>query len=910
MKRHRPVLLLFVFLALAVRIHRLDVQSLWSDEGLTMYRAAQGPIEIMRNTIVVDGVVTRDTNPPLYFLLLHGWRSLVDDSVWAMRLLGVMAGVLSVPLLFAVGATGLGRKAGLAGAVVLAVSPLHVWHCQEMRNYSLLLLINLLSAYGLFRFVLQKNRARWLVLWAAAGVAGAYTHYFGFFVLAFGAVCLIWLYRRRRWLWWALIGSALAALPILLSAAGRFLAGRQVDYVPVPWHHVLAHAASVYSAGFVPLVIQPWWRVLPALVLAATGLVLAWRRNRTVAGLLLSWQAIPIGLLIVLSAFNPLYNGPRHLLMGLPPFVILISAAPAWTSARFRWISLVLWASVMLSQVHGLAVQTYSTDLIKDDIKSAAHYLNQVALAEDVVVLHDSLIGFAFEHYYNGDAPWLAIPQYGESDPEAATHQLDELGRQITGRVWFLVMPEPRTGFPRQLLVEWAREHWPCLHIRQFDWLWHNIRLEAFLPQPAVESLPEGAVPLSIQWEGNLLLEGHDIVTSARPGEPWWLVLYWTCLQPDVGELLISLRLADSEGNPWMEIEPPFWTLYPPSGWAPGVLMRHDQEVMLPEGLPPGQYQVSLRLLRALDRQPLRTAEGQDYIVLLPELDIQSGVGVTPKRDALLGSAVGLLTYQWPQAEYRPGHPLPLETTWRVHRRPTSDLRLQLQLMDSLGQVVAERISSPTRADYPSSSWRAGEVLLGKTSVLIPAQTAAGQYTVRIALLEPQTGRETPIRLGDWPWGRTSLTLGQIKVTEWPFLSQLPPVQHPLHATLGEQPLAEVEGYDLVASAQELSLILYWRVSSTTTTHYRVLVHLTDQAGQIVSQGDDTPAKGDRPTPTWRPGEIIIDTHTVPLPADLPPGEYRLLTGLYSAQGRLPAFQEGVRQPDDQIQVWVLRLEP
>ena len=49
--------------------------------------------------------------------------------------------------------------------------------------------------------------------------------------------------------------------------------------------------------------------------------------------------------------------------------------------------------------------------------------------------------------------------------------------------------------------------------------------------------------------------------------------------------------------------------------------------------------------------------------------------------------------------------------------------------------------------------------------------------------------------------------------------------------------------------------------------------------------------RGPLPTTAWRPGEIVPDTRTIVVPADAPPGRYRVTIGLYNYQTmeRLPA---------------------
>ena len=65
---------------------------------------------------------------------------------------------------------------------------------------------------------------------------------------------------------------------------------------------------------------------------------------------------------------------------------------------------------------------------------------------------------------------------------------------------------------------------------------------------------------------------------------------------------------------------------------------------------------------------------------------------------------------------------------------------------------------------------------------------------------------------------------------------------------------------------------------------------MMDAAGEIVSQVDWIPVEGVRPTPGWRMEEVLIDSHRLPLPIDLPAGEYQLWVGLYEPESgqRLP----------------------
>jgi len=91
----------------------------------------------------------------------------------------------------------------------------------------------------------------------------------------------------------------------------------------------------------------------------------------------------------------------------------------------------------------------------------------------------------------------------------------------------------------------------------------------------------------------------------------------------------------------------------------------------------------------------------------------------------------------------------------------------------------------------------------------------------------------------------------------------------------------ELVGYSRVFSPDQMQLVLFWQVLNDLQIDYTNFVHIRNQAGETVAQIDVQPVDGEYPTSRWRVGETVIDEIVVPLPAELPPGDYRLLVGLY-----------------------------
>ncbi len=82
-------------------------------------------------------------------------------------------------------------------------------------------------------------------------------------------------------------------------------------------------------------------------------------------------------------------------------------------------------------------------------------------------------------------------------------------------------------------------------------------------------------------------------------------------------------------------------------------------------------------------------------------------------------------------------------------------------------------------------------------------------------------------------------------------------------------------------AGQRLGVYLYWRAQDVIPDSYKVFVHLLDANGQVVAQDDGAPMLWLHPTEKWRPGELVIDFHSLHIKPGVPAGEYTLQVGMY-----------------------------
>lgn len=146
----------------------------------------------------------------------------------------------------------------------------------------------------------------------------------------------------------------------------------------------------------------------------------------------------------------------------------------------------------------------------------------------------------------------------------------------------------------------------------------------------------------------------------------------------------------------------------------------------------------------------------------------------------------------------------------------------------------------------------------------------------------------------------------------------LPASFAPIGATLGDGlRLVGVANPRQARAGETLTLTLGWQAGDAPPpADYTAFVQLLSPAGLITQsdafptvwlEGEPTP----RPTTGWAAHEVILDQHTLTLPPDLPPGDYRLIAGLYDlAQGgaRLPAALRGELLPDNAVPLGVVRV--
>lgn len=394
---HRLLLLGGLLLGLALRLHRLGVESLWYDETVSATLASKSVPALIAHT-------AGDIHPPLYYLLLHSWRALARPSLahgleWLYAWPSAAAGVLMLALLYVLGRRLLGKGAALAALWLAAVHPFHIWYSQEVRMYTVGGALALLCLYTALRWAdpAATRRRAALAAYVAAAAAGMYTlYYFAFFLVALNVIVLCILFLKHRghrgsttegtefteerkeeeakeslslfsvnsvpsvvnssvFRVWLLAQGAAA----LLYAPWTGVAWRQATNPPVPpWREpwgsggealadvgealaalVVGQSPPLARAGPPPAPGQFWPWALAAAALAAIALLRTRGRAQRGVWIALAAALLPTGLVLGATALGaPLYH-VRYTFVWAAPFA-LVAAAAVWPPGACRGMPL------------------------------------------------------------------------------------------------------------------------------------------------------------------------------------------------------------------------------------------------------------------------------------------------------------------------------------------------------------------------------------------------------------------------------------------------------------------------------------------------------------------------------------------------------------------------------------------
>jgi 4-amino-4-deoxy-L-arabinose transferase-like glycosyltransferase len=841
------LLLAGLLLGFALRLHHLGAESLWYDETVSVHLARKSIPDMIAHT-------TGDIHPPGYYLLLHLWQQITAPTLaHGLEFLyawpSLLAGVLLLALIYALGRRLFDPPTALIGMWLAAVNPFQLWYSQEVRMYTIGATLALLCLWAALRFVDRRNPARWLVVYALGAAMGMYTlYYFAFWLVGVNVIVLwlLWRNERRNRAIAAWLGAQLAALLIFLPWLPIFV--RQAVDPPVPpwrtpWDSAAACLASLAETLAALVVGQsppahvnwPWALLVAAVIVVVFAIVLTANIQRRTdtnkangeqrlaprsspltpdfrSGLLLTFTVVflPILQLYLLTAFvTPVYH-VRYVFLYAPLFGLMpaLGIRLAWQWQRLAAVgALLFWLAISAAAMFSF---WYDPFYRADDHRGAVAALAEQWRPGDAILVNAGWIYPILTTYW----PTQPIGVDGVAPPALA---------QITRLPDFVqAHAADRDFFMRPTLVRGGSIDGP----QSLGW---SASTSDFFAISAVDAI-------------------DGLAALAEKSQRLW-----------------HYRLYDTVSDP------------------NGVLRRWLDDRM-----------------RLLGESPV---SGRDYGL------VQLFAPPHPPDESALPAPVcfgeQICLYGYAQnATVAAGSLLYLPLRWRA-AMPLPDLAVSVRLYDRAGQRTAQ-------ADAPflprSSDWQPGATQLQSFALPVAVSTKPGHYTLELVVYRGEDGTALPLPDSDQTVAGQRLRLGEVTVT----LPDRSPVLPAALVSFDYIDLIEARLDRTSARPGELlQPTLFWRPRlNDYRDDYQTVLTLRDGSGATAQEWRFPLGGEEHPSGGWHASLPVRDRYDLTLSDMLAPGQYMLTVALRRAADNLsiPARRGWLSQP--QVEIGAVQVEP
>lgn len=407
-----------------LRLYRYDALSLWVDEGLS----------ILFQRLPWDTVLgfhgAYDTHPPIYYALAKA-ATWVAPELMAGRLVSVVVGTLTLPVVYGLGSRLLGKWGGLVATIVVALSPLHIWYSQEARPYALAMLAVCLCYLALVAFY-QTLDWRWAAFYGFIVTLSLYSDLSVIYALAPQIVLLIYMVAvKGKQAWWLWLAGAVGVIgflpwvPQVISVA-QSLDGRLDSYLGVTLDRVSYSLLSVmgvggeasYFWGSEPTAWERWANWQPAmlvvvLVVWIAGIIALWKRGvlSLLCVLCLFVGTVIVGILMSLISAG---YGERTIIYALVGWALIFGAVTTTPITKvWRWAG--IGASVVVMYLSLASLWAIYRGGDKQHWRELAGDARTVAQAGETVVMYPEVTGLLLDLYHPGAFDMsLNIIDYGD----------------------------------------------------------------------------------------------------------------------------------------------------------------------------------------------------------------------------------------------------------------------------------------------------------------------------------------------------------------------------------------------------------------------------------------------------------------------------------------------------------------
>jgi mannosyltransferase len=474
MNRNQRLLLAGIFILAAVlRVIAISSRNIQYDDAFSYFLAKQSFSEIIKGTAA-------DTMPPLYYFLLHLWQ-LISKEIWFLRLLSILLSLGAITFLFLLLLRAINPIAGLWGAFFAAISPLQIYHAQDIRMYALLAFCGMAYLYFFFSTWNSVNKAkRGIWNWVGLiffGLGTMYTHNLGIFWI----ICpIFFLVFKRDWKYlWKFFASifliGMLSLPWLVFLPGQMQKIQTAFWTPRPGLAEIVQAVILLTYGL-PAQSKIFFYIGAVISLEIFILVLirSFEEMKSLPNILLLYvmTLIPPLLLFITSYITR----PIFIIRGFIP-AQLVFLGLAGTVTAIDWkkkVGILIAALVIINSIISLPMFYSFNQFPRSLFRDASEKLNQ-EIGKGYFVIHDNKLSYFPISYYLSspdqvflkDSPGSANDTFAtKSQVAMGIYPVDSIESATAGKnkVIFLVFSEAiqeyETNNQTHPIINWLKSNY------------------------------------------------------------------------------------------------------------------------------------------------------------------------------------------------------------------------------------------------------------------------------------------------------------------------------------------------------------------------------------------------------------------------------------------------------------------
>jgi len=612
-----------LLVAAALRLHGLETQSFWNDEGNTLRLIQRRLPDLIRAT-------AQDIHPPGYYVLLRFWATFVGEHEFGLRSFSAFWGVLAVAFSAALGrALYVARGAGVVAALLVALNAFAVYYSQEARMYAQLAALSAASLWLLVRLMSKPRPSFWLAL-ALVNALGLYTQYtYPFTLLVQGGFFV--------WAWWGkkerrIMGAYLAAnvFTLILFApwlptAHRQLTAWGVAYLDVPLPEKLQTIFTYITYGNTAqggaVAGWLWWGVL-----LAASLLPDWYKkppsNRWRVLLPLGWVGVIVGALLFSGAYreaNLKFLLPAQigmaLLVGRNVYLLWdvgsgSMAVPLETLPR--WVAGVALCGLVVNSYGWLGMLYTSPSYQRHDYRAIAQEIARQSNAATAVILNAPGQVEVYSYYHTTDVPLYPLPR-GLGGDDAATQAETRAIINAYTRIFVVFWGEGERD-PRSIVKNTLDTHAYEVFSRWYGDV-RLVRYDVLAPPPSQPSHT-----LTARFGDHITLGGYALTGDFWGGNVLGVTLFWQTDAPLPTRYKVFVQILNPDGTLAAQHDSePANNRAPTTDWQPDTTIIDNHGVSLPPDLAPGTYTIIVGIYE-LDRPQNRLKVGENDALILETL--------------------------------------------------------------------------------------------------------------------------------------------------------------------------------------------------------------------------------------------------------------------------------------------------